>query len=88
MKLNYYTLLIFAPVLVLTGVLGFILPENLMSNALSYDIFHLVFMVIGAIFVISRREIFIQGFNLIFGAIDLYQALELVTRKLFSMENF
>lgn len=75
MKLNYFTLLIFAPILILTGILGFILPDSLMSNAPSYNIFHIVFGIIGLICVLSRTDNLIRGFNISFGMIDLYQAL-------------
>lgn len=75
MKLNYFTLLIFAPVLILTGISGFILPDGLMSNAPSYNIFHLVFGIIGLGCVFSKKQNLIRGFNISFGIIDLYQAL-------------
>ena len=72
--LNYYTLLIFAPVLILTGILGFILPETLMSGAPAYNVFHIVFGIIGLFSVLGKRQSFIRGFNISFGLIDLYQA--------------
>ena len=75
MKLNYFTLLIFAPILILTGILGFILPDSLMSNAPSYNIFHIVFGIIGLVCVLSRKDNLIRGFNISFGMIDLYQAV-------------
>lgn len=74
-NLNYWTLLIFAPILILTGILGFILPEGLMSNAPSYNIFHIIFGAIGLLSVLSKRQNLIRGFNIGFGLIDLYQAL-------------
>lgn len=73
-SLNYKTLIIFAPVLILTGLLGFILPDGPTSNAAPYNIFHIIFGAIGLIFVFSKREDFICGFNISFGLIDLYQA--------------
>lgn len=73
-NLNYWTLLIFAPILILTGILGFILPENIISGAPSYNIFHIIFGTIGLISVLSKKEILIRGFNISFGLIDLYQA--------------
>jgi len=73
-NLNYYTLLIFAPVLILTGILGFILPETIMSGAPAYNVFHIVFGTIGLLSVLSKREVLIRGFNISFGLIDLYQA--------------
>jgi len=74
-SLNYYTLLIFAPVLILTGLLGFILPDGLMSNAPAYNIFHIIFGLIGLAFVAGGNENLIRAFNIGFGLIDLYQAL-------------
>lgn len=75
MKLNYYTLLFFAPVLIFTGVSGFFLSDGIMSNSPSYNIFHIIFGIIGLITVLSKRVLLILGFNVVFGAIDLYQAL-------------
>jgi hypothetical protein len=75
MQLNYFTLLIFAPILILTGISGFILPDGLMSNAPAYDIFHIVFGLIGLICVVSKKGNLIRTFNMGFGLIDLYQAL-------------
>ena len=76
-KLNRTTLLIFAPVLILTGVGGLLgpAPFDLMSNAVPYDIFHIVFGVIGLGCVLSDRPALVRGFNVGFGAIDLYQAV-------------
>lgn len=73
-NLNYYTLLIFAPVLILTGILGFVLPETIMSGAPAYNVFHIFFGIIGLVSVLSKREVLIRGFNISFGLIDLYQA--------------
>lgn len=66
--------MIFAPVLILTGLLGFVLPEGLMSNAPAYNVFHINFGAIGLSFVMLKREDLIRGFNIGFGLIDLYQA--------------
>ena len=74
-NLNYITLLIFAPVLILTGILGFILPPGPMSGAPAYNIFHIIFGIIGVIFVLSKNQNLIRTFNIGFGLIDLYQAL-------------
>jgi hypothetical protein len=75
-SLNAITLRLFAPILVLAGVLGFITPPHLslMSGATAYNIFHIVFGVIGIIFVLTKNETLIRSFNLGFGLIDLYQA--------------
>jgi hypothetical protein len=74
-NLNYWTLLIFAPILILIGILGFILPDGPTSNAAAYNIFHIIFGLIGAGFVISKKQDLIRGFNIGFGFLDLYQAL-------------
>lgn len=72
--LNFYTLLIFAPVLILTGFLGFVLPDGLMSGTVSYNIFHIIFGLLGLLVIFTRRENLIRSFNIGFGLIDLYQA--------------
>lgn len=72
--LNYYTLLIFAPVLILTGISGFLLPETLLSGAPAYNVFHIIFGVIGLLSWLSKKQSLIRGFNISFGLIDLYQA--------------
>jgi len=76
MNLNFYVLLIFAPLLILTGILGFVVPEkkSLTSGAPAYNIFHIVFGTIGLTAVFSGDAGFIRWFNLGFGLIDLYQA--------------
>ncbi|MEP6902719.1 MAG: hypothetical protein ABJA66_13290 [Actinomycetota bacterium] len=73
-NLNYYTLLIFAPILILTGILGLFLPETFVSGAPSYNIFHILFGTIGLLSALSRKQSLIRGFNISFGLIDLYQA--------------
>jgi hypothetical protein len=76
-SLNYITLAIFAPVLILVGVAGFLIPaeRSLTSGAPAYNIFHILFGVIGLIILRSRNELSISLFNAGFGLIDLYQAL-------------
>ena len=74
-SLNYYTLLIFAPVLILTGLLSFVLPYGLMCNAATYNIFHIIFGLTGLAFVLGGKENLIRAFNIGFGLIELYQAL-------------
>jgi len=71
---NYYVLLVFAPLLVLTGVLGFIIPreKGLTSGATPYNIFHIFFGLLGLWLAYSHNGIHL--FNVVFGAIDLYQA--------------
>ena len=74
---NYITLAVFAPLLVLTGVAGFLVPArlSLTSGAPTYNLFHIFFGAVGLLLVLSRRASLISGFNLVFGLIDLYQAL-------------
>lgn len=73
--INYYVLIIFAPLLVLTGILGFIIPANksLTSGAPAYNIFHIIFGISG-IMIASHHYDYIRVFNIGFGVIDLYQA--------------
>lgn len=69
-------LLVFAPLLIVIGVIGFIIRENksLTSGASAYNIFHIVFGLIGAAIVYIDHEPGIRAFNIGFGLIDLYQA--------------
>ncbi|MGD9562144.1 MAG: hypothetical protein AB7F88_07980 [Pyrinomonadaceae bacterium] len=75
-SLNYYVLLIFAPLLVVVGVLGFVIPQSksLTSGAPAYNIFHIIFGLAGAVIVYIDHEPCIRAFNIGFGLIDLYQA--------------
>lgn len=72
---------LFAPLLVLTGVAGLLLPArlSLMSNAAPYDAFHITFGVLGIALVLARSARGAALFNVGFGAVDLYQALAGVT---------
>ncbi len=74
--LNYYVLAIFAPVLVLVGILGFLIPDkkSLTSGAPAYNIFHIVFGLIGLVLIYMQHKGGIRAFNIGFGLIDLYQA--------------
>jgi hypothetical protein len=74
--LNYKVLLLLAPILILIGVAGFLIPKDaaLTSGAPAYNTFHLIFGTIGLILVLLRNENYIRAFNLGFGLIDLYQA--------------
>jgi len=67
----------FAPLLVLTGVLGFVLPPGwaLLSGAPAYNLFHIASGLLGTGLVWGARSRGAVGFNLGFGLIDLYQAL-------------
>ena len=75
--LNQTTLMIFAPVLILTGIAGFVIPAqySLMSNATPYNLFHIIFGAFGLILLQTRNDLAASSFNLGFGLIDLYQAL-------------
>lgn len=76
-NLNYYVLAVFAPLLILVGILGFLIPadKSLTSGAPAYNIFHILFGIIGCIILFSGNPQYIKFFNIGFGAIDLYQAL-------------
>jgi hypothetical protein len=73
--LNYYVLIIFAPLLIVVGVVGFIIPERKSptSGAPAYNIFHIVFGLAG-IMIATHHYDYIRAFNIGFGLIDLYQA--------------
>jgi hypothetical protein len=75
-SLNYKVLLVFAPLLIIIGLLGFTLPQSASptSGTAAYNGFHLLTGAVGLIFLLARNERQIAGFNFIFGLIDLYQA--------------
>jgi len=75
--LNYYVLMVFAPLLVLTGLAGFVIPErkSLTSGAPAYNVFHIVFGLIGLGIVYTQHQACIRAFNIGFGLIDVYQAI-------------
>jgi len=75
MSFNRLTLLIFAPLLILAGILGFVIPPGMgiTSGAAPYNIFHIFFGVVALIVLLSRNEIGAAVFNFGFGMIDLYQ---------------
>ena len=77
MSLNRITLAVFAPILILAGIAGFLVPpeQSLMSGAPAYNVFHLIFGAIGLLVLFSKNERVTAGFNFGFGLIDLYQAL-------------
>jgi hypothetical protein len=74
---NVQLLSVFAPVLVLTGLLGFLLPASmsLMSGAAPYNVFHLLAGAVGIALALKRAAAGAIAFNLVFGGIDLYQAV-------------
>ena len=76
--LNRITLAIFAPLLILTGIAGFLIPPRyqLTSGATPYNLFHLAFGAIGLFLVTaSKSDLWASAFNFGFGLIDLYQVL-------------
>lgn len=75
--LNQKTLMVIAPLLVLTGIAGFLIPEQytLMSGAAPYNMFHLVFGALGLVLISANNDLFASSFNFGFGLIDLYQVL-------------
>ncbi|HJP93147.1 MAG TPA: hypothetical protein VJ875_14410 [Pyrinomonadaceae bacterium] len=75
--LNQITLAILAPVLMLTGIAGFVIPErySLFSGATPYNLFHLIFGAIGLQLALVKNDLWASLFNLVFGLIDLYQVL-------------
>ena len=76
--LNRITLAIFAPVLILTGIAGFLIPPQyqMMSGAAPYNLFHLIFGAIGLLLVTgTKSDLWASAFNFGFGLIDLYQVI-------------
>lgn len=65
----------FSVILIMTGVLGFLLPAGPTSGAAAYNIFHICFGVLGLILFLTKRPWAVRAFNIGFGLIDLYQAL-------------
>ena len=76
-SVNYVTLAIFAPLLVLVGVAGFFIPaqQSLTSGAAPYNVFHILFGCAGLLILWSGKELLASFFNAGFGLIDLYQAV-------------
>ncbi len=76
-SINYKVLLVFAPLLILIGILGFVIPPEkaLTSGAAAYNIFHICFGTLGLVLLFFRNENSVRLFNIGFGLIDLYQAL-------------
>jgi hypothetical protein len=76
-SVNFVTLAIFAPVLILAGVAGFLVPAqySLTSGAAPYNVFHIFFGSLGLVVLWTRKDSLVSFFNLGFGLIDLYQAL-------------
>jgi hypothetical protein len=75
--LNQKTLMIFAPLLILTGIAGFVIPEqySLMSGAAPYNLFHIIFGALGLAITMANSDVLASSFNVGFGLIDLYQVV-------------
>jgi len=75
--LNQKTLTILGPLLMLTGIAGFVIPEqcSLMSGAAPYNVFHIIFGAFGLLLAMANNDLLASAFNLGFGLIDLYQVL-------------
>jgi hypothetical protein len=75
--MNHVVLLVFGPLLILVGILGFVIPESkaMTSGAAPYNVFHIVFGVVGTSIALVGSNGPIRAFVIGFGAIDLYQAL-------------
>lgn len=75
--LNQKTLMVLGPLLQITGFAGFVIPEsyNLMSGATPYNFFHIIFGSVGTFLAWTTNDRWASVFNLVFGLIDLYQAL-------------
>lgn len=75
-SVNRVILIILSPALILVGVAGFLTPEakGLTSGATPYNIFHIVFGLIGIALWLLKNARWAIGFNISFGLIDLYQA--------------
>jgi hypothetical protein len=76
-SLNQKTLMVFAPLLILTGIAGYVIPDqySLMSGAAPYNLFHIIFGSIGLLITMTNNDLLDSSFNLGFGLIDLYQVL-------------
>ena len=75
--LNQKTLMVLAPLLILTGIAGFAIPEaySPMSGMAPYNLFHIIFGSIGLAITMTKNDLLASSFNLGFGLIDLYQVL-------------
>jgi len=76
-KLNRIVLSIFAPILILAGVSGFLIPPqySLTSAAVPYNLFHVVFGALGVFIISAGKPPHACLFNIGFGLIDIYQAI-------------
>lgn len=77
MSFSRITVAVFASILILVGIAGFLIPadKSLTSGAAPYNLFHIVFGLIGLLVFWSRNELYAAYFSVGFGFIDLYQAV-------------
>jgi hypothetical protein len=77
LNINERTICIFSPILVLTGILGFLIPPDMaiLSGAIPYNFFHMFFGLVGVSIWIRRSPKEMAWFNIVFGLIDIYQAI-------------
>ncbi len=75
--INRWVLGVFAPLLLVVGVAGFVMPGDggSTSSAPAYNVFHLIFGTLGLALVVWGNSAAIRSFNIGFGLLDLYQAL-------------
>ena len=75
--MNTVTIAVFAPILVIVGILGFVIPADkaATSGAAPYNIFHIAFGLAGIAIALTGNDTAIRTFNIGFGSIDLYQAV-------------
>jgi hypothetical protein len=75
--LNQKTLMVLAPLLMLTGLAGFLIPPqySLMSGEAPYNMFHLIFGALGLVLISTSSNLVASVFNFSFGLIDLYQVV-------------
>jgi hypothetical protein len=75
--LNQITLSILAPLLMLVGIAGFLIPSqySLTSGAAPYNMFHIIVGAVGLVLMPSISDFKASAFNLGFGLRDLYQVL-------------
>ena len=76
-SLNQKTLAVLGPLLLLTGIAGFVIPPqySLMSGAAPYNLFHIICGALAIFLAMANNELLASTFNLGFGLIDLYQVL-------------
>jgi hypothetical protein len=74
---NGRVLAVFGPVLIATGVAGFLVPPRfaLLSGAPAYNVFHIVFGMVGTTLVMAKSAFGVAAFNFGFGLADVYQAV-------------